>query len=141
MNVENKILIVENNKQTLKLLENGLNFCGYLNLEILSNTKELQFYIEKSDFQVDILFLSEKFFELSLKNVNGLELITKLKQVNPDLVIVIIAHCFMYEFCEKAFSQNFDYFFPELPSEDDIIFFIKKIYLILEERKKIRIYM
>ncbi|HOO56752.1 MAG TPA: PAS domain S-box protein [bacterium] len=82
---EETILIVDDEKQLLKTIEKNLNLSGYKTLAADSGKKAIKLYRPRRN-EIDLVLL-----DMIMPEMNGMQVIQALKEINPDVRIIILS--------------------------------------------------
>jgi len=98
----NKILLVDDEKRALEMLERVLKMAGYITVGV-TDPRTVQDIIKKEQLSVAI-------FDLMMPGMNGLDLLESVRNTDPDLpVIILTGHGTIKTAVEAVKKGAFDY--------------------------------
>ena len=128
----NKILIVDDDESIRWVLDKGLKKKGY-QVDLAKNGRE---GINKIEKQNDYFII---FLDIFMPDMNGLDVLQKIKKVQPGLfVIIMTAQGTMKNTIEAMQKGAYDYITKPFDLEE-IYIFLEKVSKEIEQRKRINI--
>jgi len=132
MTDKNKILIVDDDESIRWVLDKGLKKKGY-QVDLAKNGRE---GINKIEKQNDYFII---FLDIFMPDMNGLDVLQKIKKVQPGLfVIIMTAQGTMKNTIEAMQKGAYDYITKPFDLEE-IYIFLEKVSKEIEQRKRINI--
>jgi DNA-binding NtrC family response regulator len=131
MKSEFRILVVDDEKEILVLLEDLLSMEGY-KVELASNAQEALQKYQKEEINVVIS-------DIIMPEMSGLELLKKLKEINEDADVIMITGSTLIENAVEALKNGAEDYFTKPLSNIQILKVVERLYQNrkLEQRNEI----
>jgi len=100
-----KIAVVDDSKEFLDYMSTILDQIGFSNVKTFLSPEKLLNYLQV-DEEVDVVLVDD-----SMPQIDGIELIKKIKETHPDIVVIMITSRDNHHLKEKAVDHGADGFF------------------------------
>lgn len=124
-----KMIIADDEAIIRRGIKNSLNW-KELGIEIVADAEDGQKAFELSKMLMPDLVL----IDICMPMLDGLELIKKLKAINPNILIVIISGHDEFEYAKEAVRLNVIDYILKPVDEDELLVTIEKVIQILNDR-------
>ncbi len=124
--MKGKILIIDDEQEFVTTLTERLNIRGYETTGVTNFSEAVKYINENPDVVI---------LDIGLKDADGLEVLKKIKEINPSIQIIMLSGYGNYERINKSLQNGaFDYLIKPVEIED-LISKIETAKLKREERK------
>jgi DNA-binding response OmpR family regulator len=116
-----KILLVDENKDVLETIGEILEICQNHEVQAAISAKEALKLVRKKKYDLVVL-------DLALKVMNGLQLVPKIRKVNPKLEIVVLTRINCNDAIRKKLAENgVEKIFHKPKGIHELLAYVKKV--------------